>query len=440
VGEIKNHRENLFYYTKIIPVKSILAVPLILKEESSTIEHDTIGILIVDSLKEDAFEEKDKQIAMLLSEKIVDIVIRSRLTEKIQLSLNGLTSFYEYTHKLSSTLELDAILNHVVTALGEAVESDIIGLTLIDRETNTSILMRTGIERRVEIEKRVIPNQNTLVGLVSESKKYFYSDDLSAREKYRTVFGKEIDFAWGMNKIKSIFIYPLKEAKMLINQEDENTIGCIIIGRKGGEVFTKEERDLIEIMSKEAANSISNSLTYLSAKELSIRDGLTGLYNHRYFQERLVHEIGRADRFPENLSLVLIDVDNFKHLNDTYGHKAGDLILVSLAQLISGSLRRIDIVARYGGDEFAVLLLHTNEKGAKVLGEKIKRKVEQSQLKFEGRELCVTVSLGIATSTENQPSMDALIEKADRALFEAKRLGKNRTLHYMDIAEEEAAK
>jgi len=438
VGEIKNHKENLIYYTKNIPVKSILAVPLILKdgENESVNEQDTIGIVLVDSLKKDAFEEREKQIVMLTSNKIVDTLIKFRMSERIKLSLSGLTSFYEYTNKLSSTLELDTIVDHVVLALGKAIEADIVGLTLIDKETNTSILKRTGIDRRLEIEEKTFPNLNTLVGLVSESQKYFHSEDLSAREKYRSVFGKEIDFAWGINKIKSIFIYPLKETKSSILQENENTIGCIIIGRKTEKAFSEEGRNLIEIMCQEAANSISNSLTYNRAKELAIRDSLTGLYNHRYFQERLDHEIARSDRFLEKLSLILIDVDNLKLLNDKYGHQAGDLILISIAQLISSSLRDIDMVARYGGDEFAILLLHTNEKGSKVIGERLKHKVEKTALKFKGKELSVTVSLGIATYPENASSKAALIEKADCALYEAKRLGKNRTLHYEDIAEE----
>src|SRR3989337_1430131 len=301
VGEIKNHKENLIYYTKNIPVKSILAVPLILKDgkNESVNEQDTIGILLVDSLKKDAFEEREKQIVMLISNKIVDTLIKFRMSEKIKLSLSGLTSFYEYTNKLSSTLELDAIIDHVVVVLGKAIGADIVGLTLKDKETNTSILKRTGIDRRLEIEEKTFPNLDTLVGLVSESQKYFYSEDLSAREKYRSVFGKEIDFAWGINKIKSIFIYPLKETKSSILQENENTIGSIIIGRKTEKAFSEEERNLIEIMCQEAANSISNSLTYNRAKELAIRDSLTGLYNHRYFQERLDHEIARSDRFPE---------------------------------------------------------------------------------------------------------------------------------------------
>src|SRR3990170_1941249 len=249
VGEIKNHKENLIYYTKNIPVKSILAVPLIIKagENESVNEQDTIGIVLVDSLKKDAFEEREKQIVMLTSNKIVDTLIKFRMSERIKLSLIGLTSFYEYTNKLSSTLELDTIVDHVVLALGKAIEADIVGLTLIDKETNTSILKRTGIERRLEIEEKTFPNLNTLVGLVSESQKYFHSEDLSAREKYRSVFGKEIDFAWGINKIKSIFIYPLKGTKSSISQENENTIGCIIIGRKTEKAFSEEGRNLIEI-------------------------------------------------------------------------------------------------------------------------------------------------------------------------------------------------
>lgn len=433
VSDVKNRKENLIYYVKDVPVKSFLAVPLISEEEEGTaFSHELIGIILVDSLKEDAFGEKEKQIVSLVSGRIVSIINKFHLSQKIQLSSKELTSFYEFTKKISSTLELDVIFNHVVDTLGRVLESDILAITLLDRETNTSILRRTGKEIREDIEGKIVPHHGTLVGLVIETKKYFYSEDLSAREKYRSVLGKEIDFAYGIKDIRSILIFLLREPRTQPDGE-ENILGCIVLGRKTKKIFNEGERSLAEIMSQEVAKAISNSLAYLKIKDLAIRDGLTGLYNYRYFHERLSEALARSDRFPENVSLVLVDVDKFKQLNDTHGHQAGDMILRSLAQAISGELRRIDILARYGGDEFAIILPHTNEKGAKKVAEKIRQKTENLSLRFKGQEMRVTLTIGISTYSENSSTKDSLIEKADRALYEAKRLGRNRVVHYGDV-------
>lgn len=433
VGNVKNRKENLIYYAKDVPVKSFLAVPLVVEEEEA-FGCEPIGILLVDSLKEDAFEEKEKRIVSLVSGRVVSIINKYHLSQKIQLSSKELTSFYEFTKKISSTLELDVIFNHVVDTLGRVLEADALAITLLDREKNTSILKRVGRERREDIEGKIVPHYDTLIGLVVETKRYFYSEDFSAREKYRSVLGKEIDFACGIKDIKSILIYLLTEPKTQ-EDEEENILGCIVIGRKTKRVFNEGERSLAEIMSQEAAKAISNSLAYIKIKELAITDGLTGLYNYRYFHERLSEALARSKRFPENVSLILVDVDKFKQLNDTYGHQVGDMVLKSLAQAISEELRRIDILARYGGDEFAIILPHTSENGAKRVAEKIRQKAKGMLLRFKGQEIRVTLTMGISTYAENSSTStkDSLIEKADRALYEAKRLGRNRVIHYGDI-------
>ncbi len=162
-------------------------------------------------------------------------------------------------------------------------------------------------------------------------------------------------------------------------------------------------------------------------EEMSRKDGLTGLYNHRSFQERLAEEFGRASRYGHDLTCVLLDVDYFKKVNDTYGHQAGDMILVSMATLLKNSIRDADIAARYGGEEFTLILPDTpSADAAAAICERIKDKIESSVFDHEGTSIKVTVSMGVAGVQENSPKKPGqLIKLADEALYRAKKEGRN---------------
>jgi diguanylate cyclase (GGDEF)-like protein len=206
---------------------------------------------------------------------------------------------------------------------------------------------------------------------------------------------------------------------------------------------------LIEVFASKAASNIELQRAYGELEQQSRTDGLTGLYNHRFFQERLAAEIARAQRFEKPLTLLMIDVDNFKEFNDAFGHPQGDRLLKALADLLLAQTRiNVDFVARYGGEEFVVLLLETGVGDAAVAAERLQDLVEGRRPGVEVAEAIraatqaqtfdtpsgaaggVTVSVGVATFPDHASTGDQLVANADKALYLAKRLGKNRTCVY----------
>ena len=163
--------------------------------------------------------------------------------------------------------------------------------------------------------------------------------------------------------------------------------------------------------------------------QLSIVDDLTGLYNRRYFAERLEEEISRADRYNYKLACLMIDIDYFKNINDQYGHLIGDIILKDLAEVIRSSIRVVDVAARFGGEEFVVLLPQTDLQGGLFTAEKIRSKTESHPFR-SARDISLTVSAGISCYEQNHPGALSLLDQADQALYEAKEMGRNTSQIY----------
>lgn len=166
-------------------------------------------------------------------------------------------------------------------------------------------------------------------------------------------------------------------------------------------------------------------------QELANRDGLTGLYNHRYFHEQLNHDFLRAKRYYESLSCVLFDIDFFKRCNDTYGHKIGDYVLKTVGGLIQGVIRDSDMAARYGGEEFAVILYHTAMDGARQAAERIRLIVKDCEFHKEDQLFHISISAGVSSVPHiNITDPTKMIECADQALYVAKQQGRDRIITY----------
>lgn len=198
-----------------------------------------------------------------------------------------------------------------------------------------------------------------------------------------------------------------------------------------GKLNLSYEQLVLELKeSKERAERFAGELRRANIKleQLAFRDGLTGLFNHRYFQESFDRELARAKRYGHPLSLIMFDIDLFKEVNDTYGHPAGDQVLKNLAQTVLRAIRPSDILARYGGEEFAVILPETNLTGLKVFAERLRRCVAALTTHTSSTEIRVTISLGgTCLMPEESFSKKELIFVADRALYNSKTNGRNRT-------------
>ncbi|MCF7893875.1 MAG: GGDEF domain-containing protein [Candidatus Omnitrophica bacterium] len=183
---------------------------------------------------------------------------------------------------------------------------------------------------------------------------------------------------------------------------------------------------LFPLFAKLFTVSLERLELYNRLQELSIRDYLTGVYNRRFFNQRVEEEFLRSKKLKNKLSFLMIDIDDFKKINDTYGHLVGDAVLERCSALISEGVRQIDFVGRLGGEEFGVLLTDTDKAGAIMVSERICSRISQEKIKVFDESLNMTVSIGVATYPSNTIYMDLFTEIADKALYRAKAAGKDR--------------
>lgn len=211
----------------------------------------------------------------------------------------------------------------------------------------------------------------------------------------------------------------------------EQVIGLIVVldfGDGRGRSMEGQDFSNLRILTSQVAIGIEKATLYDKVQRLSITDGLTGLFVHRHFQARLDEEMKRAERYKESLSLIMLDIDHFKKFNDSFGHLAGDAVLKRVAQRIREGVEHVDIVSRYGGEEFVVILPKRDKGQARLLAEKIRQNIEKDEISYEGKELKVTVSSGLASFPDDAMTKKGLIDKADQALYRAKHDGRNRVM------------
>ncbi|MFN0122513.1 MAG: diguanylate cyclase [Blastocatellia bacterium] len=205
---------------------------------------------------------------------------------------------------------------------------------------------------------------------------------------------------------------------------NDDMIGLVgLIQRNDSRYWKEEEISLVDEVSRQLSIAVTHAQLYQEVAEQAVRDGLTGLYNRRYFDQFLIREFERARRFGHIISLVLLDLDHLKIINDLHGHQTGDTAIREIGQTLGKRNRRIDCAARFGGEEFAVILVESPVEGAVVAAEKWRSAINEINI-TEDRKL--SVSIGVAAFPDHASTPEELIHKADMALYRAKKTGRNR--------------
>ena len=320
----------------------------------------------------------------------------------------------EIGQSLVTITDLDQLLRQIIDVLAKEIQAE--RALIILRHPITGEMRIANSTANVDtstLEDAILFSKTIVSDVVNKGKSIFSRDVIKDSTYSKT------DSVMNL-KIRSLMCVPL------IAKQNGDMIGTVYVdNRSVGNIFSKEDLTLLESFATLAGMAIENAHLY----ELAIMDELTKCYVRRYFEQRVREEFSRAERQGSSMSLLMIDVDQFKEVNDRYGHPVGDSVLKEIASTIKRSLRTYDLLARLGGDEFAIILPEVGFQDAYRVAEKIR--VACGQLVFPGVQGKTTISIGIACYPLHHVSnVESLLKKADVALYKAKQLGRNTSFFY----------
>ena len=346
---------------------------------------------------------------------------RKKEKEELDRTLYNLSLLYSIGRAMNYISDLKSLLEYILNQAIQITGAEKGSIMLYDLENNLlSIRVVAGLRDRVyqrkinnnEIEcKRFKPGEG-IAGRVFQTGRPMVVD--KARED-------ELFIEPDASYVRSIACIP-----MLVYSD---VIGVINVTNKVDETgFTDEDVELLKAVADQAAIAINKAQLW----EMAVTDSLTGLYVRRYFLVKLQEEMHRAERYNKGFSVVMADLDRFKTVNDSFGHTAGDRALKLVAKFFQKNIRDVDIISRYGGEEFVFLLPEADKEEAYTVSERLRKKLSELQLGDLPR---ITISLGIASYPDDSDDIDRLIKKADAALYTAKQCGRNKVVVYEEEME-----
>lgn len=331
--------------------------------------------------------------------------------KQLKSSLKDLSVLYQVSQILARPLEFEEFLEDVSQVITKNLSIKEFSLLFFDpAHRYLEVRLASGFKDNARIRGMMFKLGEGISGRVAESGQMIYVSDTKNDPHYLHYKGEKLEDG-------SFLSLPLKVGS--------EVVGVLNLSHRQKNAFSETDISSLQSVSNQIATGYERSRLYTRIKELSVTDELTRLYNRRYFQQVLQAEFKRARRFKRPLSLILIDVDYFKKFNDQEGHLKGDERLKQLSELLLQNIREVDTLARFGGEEFVILLPDTSLEAATGVAEKLRTLVAKEGSSFSSL-LPLTISAGVSTLQDSIVNIEDLIDQADQALYQAKKEGRNR--------------
>lgn len=404
LSDMRTGHPGVVYYDRPTPVKEFVGLPLM---DAGVCR----GVLIADRVTDREFDDKEVALLSEIALQTMRVVEVERLFSELDREKYQKERFYQASRDFNHALTIEDVGQVAVEAVRRVSGLEFAALAVSSEEDDRMTVVAA-------------LGEPSLIGKEFDGRKGLVGASIKARHP--------LPHGSLMTKQQHVFeesiVLNLRTVKVLPLIWGDFAVGALVMGAPREETIALGTLDMVSVIGDHAATAIANAQMYERMEMLATTDGLTGMTNHRTFQERFDELVKASDRYGRQVTLVLCDIDHFKSINDTYGHPIGDVVLKRVAQILKASSRETDVVARYGGEEFAILMDETDGQGALQIAERVRQNIQAEVFRSEQGPFQCTMSLGVATYPDDGKKKELVIVAADEALYHAKRSGRNRSI------------
>lgn len=379
-------------------------------------DNQTVAFLALGSLEAGAYSEEDRLWLSLYSRIAARALQNARLFDEVAQALVSEQRLNEITQVISGSFDLSMVLQNVLQLTTQLVSADTGSLALLNPDDEVLIIAKTYNTRHPVSQTRLVRGQGVAWDVLEK--------------KAAVTLQEYAEHPYALAEWVQMGVHAYLGVPLIAGDEVMGVMNFFKFSPK--RTFRERDCILAEMVGRQTGIAIQNARRFEQAQRLALRDSLTGLYTRRHFFEMAALEFERSRRYQRPIAVILLDVDNLKPINDTHGHVVGDLALQRVAQTCLQVLRKIDLVGRYGEDEFIILLPEANLAQAVQVAERLRQAIQQAPLLVKGAKIELSVSQGVAALGSKCPSLERLVECADQALNKAKQSGKNQVLAWED--------